>query len=142
YRFGDGEAATEALRPDDQGVFHGRIEAVSRSFLFSVAAGDDLLPWRAVAVVPPPALQAVTVRLVAPAYTRLAPQTLAPGRSQIRAVEGTQVQIDAVANKPLAAATLYRGETPAPGRVALAGDGLRLATGFTLADSAPFWFAL
>lgn len=142
YRFADGEAATEKLRPDDQGVFHGRIEAVSRSFDFSVAAGDDQLPRRAVQVVPPPTLQDVMVRLIAPAYTRLPEQTLAPGRSQVRAVEGTQIRIEAQANKPLADARLYRGDLPAPERVVLAADRRSLSTAFLLVDSAPFWFSL
>jgi hypothetical protein len=142
YRFGDGETATEGLRLDDQGVFHGRMESVSRSFRFSVAAGDDMLGWQGVDVVPPPALQGMTIRLQAPAYTRLAEQTLAPGLTQIKAVVGTLVRIGAQANKPLAAATLYRGETPAAEPVVIAGDGLHLSTTFTLTDSAPFWFAL
>ena len=39
YEFDDGERSTEPLRPDGKGAFHGRIDAVSRPFTFTVAAG-------------------------------------------------------------------------------------------------------
>ena len=55
----------------------------------------------AVRVVPPPVVKELTVRLVPPEYTRLPPQTLAPGKTQIKAVEGTRVELSALANKPL-----------------------------------------
>src|SRR5262249_55378604 len=41
YRFDDGETTTEALRSVDGGIFRGRLEAVNRTFRFSVVAGDD-----------------------------------------------------------------------------------------------------
>ncbi len=116
YRFDDGETVTESLRAIEGGVFRGRMESVNRPFQFSVAAGDDMSSIRdiAVEVVPPPTLKELTVRLIAPPYTKLAPQVLAPGRTQIRALEGTRVELAAVANKPLA-------RSAPPGR----GDGRR-----------------
>ena len=144
YRFSDGETVTESLRTLEGGVFQGRIEAVERSFRFSVAAGDDSTSVRdvAVVVVPPPIVQELTVRLTAPSYTKVAPQTLAPGKNQFRAVEGTQVEIEALANKPIAAATLRLGEKATAGPVGIDGSKTHMKAAFTLHDSTPFWFEL
>jgi len=144
YRFDDGETVTESLRSVEGGVFRGRIEAVDRSFRFSVAAGDDATSVRdvIVKVVPPPAVQQMTVRLVPPEYTRLGPQTLAPGTTQIKAVEGTRVELAAVSNKPIDTATLRLGDAAAPGGVALDAARTRFTAGFTLTRAQPFWFDL
>ncbi len=144
YRFDDNETVTESLRAVEGGVFRGRIEAVDRSFRFSVAAGDDATSVRdiAVKVVPPPTIQDVTVRLVMPEYTRLAPVTLAPGKTQVKAVEGTRVELTALANKAIASATLRLGDAPAPGGVTLDKRRTKLAANFTLRGAQPFWFDL
>lgn len=140
YTYENGDRVTEALRPGEDGTFHGRIEAVTGPFDFAVVAGDDRTAPRHVEVVPPPALQEVNVELVPPAYTGLTRATLASGRTQVRAVEGTRVEVKATANKPIAQAVMYRGDTPAREPVKL--DGARLSTAFTMLDSLPFWFAL
>jgi hypothetical protein len=144
YRFDDGETLTEPLRSVEGGIFRGRIEVVERSFSFSVAAGDDTTSVRdvAVKVVPPPAVKEMTVRLVAPEYTRLEPQTLAPGKTQFKAVEGTRVELAALANKPIAAAELRLGEKPSPGAIEFDLNRTRMTTGFTLTEPQPFWFEL
>ncbi len=144
YRYDDGETGTESLRSVEGGVFRGRIEAVEKSFRFSVAAGDDQTSVRdiAVKVVPPPAVKEMTVRLVSPEYTRLAPQTLAQGKTQIKAVEGTRVELAVVANKPIESATLRLGDAAAPGAVVYDKTRTRLTTSFTLSASHPFWFEL
>ena len=41
YKYEGGETVTESLRPDDRNRFHGRKEAVDKSFSFTVAAGVD-----------------------------------------------------------------------------------------------------
>ena len=86
YRFADGEEAGESLRVVEGGEFRGRIESVNQPFHFSVAAGDDSTSIRdvAVTVVPPPSLKSLAVRLVAPEYTGVPPQLLAPGLTQFR----------------------------------------------------------
>ena len=142
YTFDDGERSTEPLRPDDRGIFHGRIDAVSRPFTFTIAAGDDRTARHAVKVVPPPALTGVTVALTPPAYTGQPRTTLAPGHTQVRAVEGTVVEVEATANKPLASALIHRGGPAAARPATLSADGTKLSTQFTVADSSPFWFAL
>ena len=68
YNFIDGESITEPLRPTEGGEFRGRIETVNQPFKFSVAGGDDTASIRdiEVKVVPPPALNRLTIRLVSP----------------------------------------------------------------------------
>jgi hypothetical protein len=144
YVFEDGQAETESLRAVEGGIFRGRIETVNRSFRFSVAAGDDSTSIRGVPVkvVPPPALKDMTIRLLAPSYTGLEPQTMAPGRTQIRAVVGTQVAIDALANKPIARAVLHLGEKAAATPIVLDSARTGMKTQLVLTESAPFWIEL
>jgi hypothetical protein len=142
YRYPDGETATEALRPTEDGTFRGRLETVSVPFTFTVEAGDDVTqPW-SVAVVPPPSLEKTAVKVIAPAYTALAVQTLAPGNTQIRAVEGTKIEFEATANKPIASALLRRGEAVAKEPVKILEGGRNLLTSFNVKDSQPFWLEL
>ncbi len=105
YRFADGSETAEPLRSLAGGEFRGRIEAVNQPFKFSVVGGDDATSIRdvAVSVVPPPSLKTLTVRVAPPPYTGIAAQTLAPGLTQLRALEGTRLDLDAEATKPLAA---------------------------------------
>ncbi len=142
YRYPDGETATEPLRPTEDGTFRGRLDTVAVPFSFTVEAGDDVTePW-AVAVVPPPALVKTAVRVISPEYTALAAQTLAPGNTQVRAVEGARIELEADANKPLASAILRRGDALAREAVRLAEGGMKLATAFAVKDSQPFWVEL
>ena len=142
YRYPDGETATEPLRPTDDGTFRGRLDTASVPFSFTVEAGDDVTrPWT-VAVVPPPALEKTAVRVVSPAYTALAVQSLAPGNTQVRAVEGTRIEFDATANKPIASATLRRGDAAAKEPVRVLEGGRGLSTAFVVKDSQPFWLEL
>jgi len=142
YTFADGETAVEPLRPADDGVFRGRLDAANRDFSFAVEAGDDqTAPWD-VRVVPPPALTNLTVRLVPPEYTGLPPQSLAPGNTQARTVYGSKVELEGGANKPLASAVLRVGEAPSPSPATVAQDGLAVAARFDATASAPFWFEL
>jgi hypothetical protein len=142
YTYPDGETATEALRPTEDGTFRGRLESVSVPFSFIVEAGDDVTqPW-SVAVVPPPALEKTAVRVLAPAYTGLAAQSLAPGNTQVRAVEGGRIEFEATANKPLASAVLRRGDSAAKEPVQVLEGGLGISTAFDVKESQPFWVEL
>ena len=142
YRYPDGETATESLRPTEDGAFRGRLDSVSVPFSFTVEAGDDVTkPW-SVAVVPPPVLEKTAVRVLAPAYTALASQALAPGNTQVRAVEGGRIEFDAVANKPIASALLRRGDAVAKEPVEVGDKGLGLSTAFDVKESQPFWLEL
>ena len=114
YLFADGETAGEPLRSMEGGEFRGRIDSVNQPFRFSVAAGDDATSIRdvAVKVVPPPTLKSLAIRVIAPAYTGIAEQVLAPGLTQLRALEGTQLELEGLANKPLVHARSARRQPP------------------------------
>ena len=144
YRFADGAETIEPLRTLDGGVFHGRIESVNQPFHFTVAAGDDANSVRdvAVRVVPPPGLKALTIRMVSPPYTGLPIQTLAPGLTQLRALEGTRLELEAEASKPLAQARLRIGEDTAGGELAFDSTRTRFKTAIPVKGSFTFWFGL
>lgn len=148
YRFANGEVLTEPLRSVEGGGFRGRLETVERDFSFSVIAGDDTTSIRdvAVKVVPPPHLKNVTIRLIPPAYTGVAPTTLASGNTQVRAVEGTEVEVSGQANKPIRTAALHLGDSPASAEtsptITFDSTRTRLSARFTVAASLPFWFEL
>ena len=120
------------------------MEAVEKSFTFSVEAGDDSTSVVdvAVKVVPPPSIDALTVRLVPPEYTKLPSQTLVSDKTQVRAVEGSRIVIDAIANKPIETATLKLGEKLTSPAVAFDQKRTKLSAEFNLKESTSFWFEL
>ncbi len=144
YRFADGEEAGEALRFVEGGEFRGRLESVNQPFHFSVVAGDDSESIRdvAVRVVPPPGVKSLAVRLVTPKYTGLGVQTLAPGLTQIRALEGTRIELEGTASKPLERVELALGEGATKTPATLDPAGLGFTAGFPLAANGAFWFDL
>ena len=144
YSFTDGEQITEPLRATEGGEFHGRIDTVNQPFKFSVAGGDDANSIRdiEVKVVPPPALNRLTIRLMSPKYTGIATQTLAAGLTSFRVLEGTRIELDAQANKSLSAAELYLGDQPAPGSVSFTSARSGFQTSFPVKENVAFWFAL
>ncbi len=138
YRFSDGETRTEPLRVADDRTFRGRIEAVGVPFTFQVEAGDDRTTETGVTVVPPPTLDQITVRLTPPEYTRLKPQTLAAGNTQIRAVEGTKVEVEGHTNKAIATAQLRRGDKLGVDPVTITANGRQVASSFLVKTSQTF----
>ena len=144
YHFADGDQAGEPLRSTAGGEFRGRIDSVNQPFQFTVAAGDDSSSIRdiPVKVVPPPTLKSLVLRLVPPEYTGLPSEVLAPGLTQLRALEGTKLELEALANKPLAHAELRMGEGPAAGELAFDADRTRFKTALTIKNNFTFWFDL
>lgn len=151
YRFEDGETIDSALRPDDRGTFHGRLDSVNQSFRFYVAAGDDTTDWLEVDVVPPPSLDEVQVQLVPPAYTRPFAsdeereaniETLASDQTQIRALQGSVVRFNARANKPIQAASLMVHDESTDIPVSIEEDGARLLASIDAQGAGSYWFSL
>ncbi|MGO9470050.1 MAG: DUF4175 domain-containing protein [Isosphaeraceae bacterium] len=144
YHFADGAESAEPLRFVEGGEFHGRLESVNQPFHFSVAAGDDANSIREVGVrvVPPPTLKSLLVRLVAPPYTGIPAQVLAPGLTQFRALEGTRLEMEAVANKPLEHAELRLGEAPSGKALTFDSTRTRFRTSLEIKDNFTFWFDL
>ncbi|MBN2578481.1 MAG: hypothetical protein JXB10_05770 [Pirellulales bacterium] len=100
---GPTEEETTVLRPAGQAVVVRR-ENVVRPFAYRIEGGDDRsMTWREVAVVEPPAVAAVSVRLISPAYTGW-PATRSLG--DVRALKGTRLEFTGRANKPLRSAVL------------------------------------
>ena len=93
-------------------------------------------------MVAPPTLKSLAVRLIPPEYTGLPAQVLAPGLTQLRALEGTRLELEAVANKPLAQAVLHVGESTAGGELAFDQSRTGFRTALTVKDNFSFWFDL
>jgi hypothetical protein len=144
YRFADGTEAVEPLRSLAGGEFRGRIEAVNQPFRFSVTGGDDATSVRdvEVRVVPPPSLKALSIRMVPPPYTGIAAQTLAPGLTQLRAMEGARLELDAEATKPLQDAELRIGEATSGAAMAFDSTRTRFRTSIPVKSSFTFGFRL
>jgi len=148
YRFENADGTeteeSEPMRPAGD-VMLARRENVQRSFSYRVEGGDDQsMPWNSVEVVAPPAIKALTIRLIPPQYTGWPPQSSEP---QIRALVGTRIEMTAETSKPLQAAALrldddrlvagrvsadgYRFALPAPGEPEL-----------QVEKSGSYWFEL
>ena len=144
YRFADGTEGSEPLRTLPDGEFRGRIERVVQPFRFSVVGGDDATSIRdvEVRVVPPPALESLAIRVVPPPDTGLSAQTLAPGLSQFRALEGTRLELDAVATKPLESAELKVGDKAEGVPVVFDTSRARFQARMPVTSSFTFWFRM
>ncbi len=143
YKFADGEKVVESLRPVEGGTFRGRIETVTRPFEFMVAAGDDSTSWFDVAVVPPPVLEELIVKITPPVYTGLEPSTLAPGNTQVKAVVGSRIELTGRANKPLNKVTMFQGDKAEESVATLVpGNTSRIAAAFDVTTTQAFYLAL
>ena len=142
YRFDapDAEAVEEIERLRYvEGAMTARRENVLRPFSYRVEGGDDQsMPWRDVEVVEPPTIEAASARLIPPAYTGWPPMR---ARRNIRALEGTRVEMAAAATKPLKSAVLCL-EDGARIPAQLVGDGKQLSVAFTVEKSGSYWFEL
>ncbi|MEQ8785752.1 MAG: hypothetical protein RIC55_05615 [Pirellulaceae bacterium] len=120
---GDGSESiqSQAMQPAEKAMTL-RLTNVHRPFKFRARGGDhDNMPWQALAVVEPPRIESLDVRLVPPAYTAL-PETASD--SAIRAIEGTRVGIRGTVTRPLAAARLrLEGEDEPLAEATIAPDG-------------------
>lgn len=151
YQFEDGETMNAALRPDENGTFHGRLDVVNRAFRFYVVAGDDATDWVNVAVVPPPSIDQMQIRLIPPAYTRpfasdegreAAVEILASDQTQIRTLEGSTVRLSARANKSLASADLMNDDEATGIPVVMESGGQQLLASINAEGSGSYWFSL
>jgi hypothetical protein len=176
YRFANGEVLTRRLGARLGGAggalpdrLTDRLAEVNQSFSFTIRAGDDETPPRAVEVIPPPALTHARALLTPPPHTGEPASWVeplgghaAPGSTFAldRVVEGTVVEIQAAAGKPLAAVVLEplaaapwtvpetapaapatTPEAVAP-EVSLDPSGTQIVARFTALASGTFSFAL
>lgn len=148
YRFtsADGPAVEESeLMQVVDNAMLARRENVTRPFSFRVRGGDDnSMPWIPVEVIEPPAIESLSVRLIAPEYTGWPAET---ADKSIRALMGTRVEMSARTTKPLRQAAiswLDRGDIACR----LGEDGLTLtvpgeaAAPLVVDKSGSYWFQL
>ena len=123
YRFDNPDGGvtveTEPIRPIGSRLV-ARRENVARAFSYRAEGGDDRsMPWTAVKVVDPPAITALSIRLIPPKYTGCPPRK---SKKNIRALVGTRMEIAAKTTKPLAAVALcMEGDRRIPGRISRSG---------------------
>ncbi len=67
---------------------------------------------------------------------------LAPGLTQFRALEGTRLELEAVASKPLDHAELSLGEAPSGKELTFDSTRTRFRTSLDVKDNFTFWFDL
>jgi len=144
-RFVDGRIAARGANDStdprrEGGVMVARRENVTRSFLYRVEGGDDdSMPWAAVEVLEPPALEALSVELTPPDYTGWPPEEAG---KQVRALVGTRVKISAESTKPLDSAILcLEGGVKIDGRIR-GRDRRRVEAEFVVERSGAYWFRL
>ena len=134
---------TEQMRFTN-GAMEARRENVQRPFAYRVEGGDDRsMPWSKVAVVEPPAVESLSIRLVPPAYTGW---PAVPSERDIRALAGTEVRITGHATRPLAAADLcLEGGRRIPAELSNDGGWFTIGYGgaaLEIEKSAAYWFDL
>ena len=116
-----------------------RLENVRRPFQYRAVGGDDdTMPWRMLELVEPPEITSMQIHLHPPAYTGWS--RLASGEN-IRALEGTVIEVAGQLNRPGAAVRLRtdKDEQDEDGLSAqLSEDGLRFAIA---PDAEPTWIA-
>jgi hypothetical protein len=142
YRFPGPDESTleesERMRLVD-GAAIARRENVLRPFSYRIEGGDDQsMPWFDVAVVEPPAVETLSIRLIPPAYTGW---PTVPGQRHIRALVGTTVQLAGKAIRPLRSAVLcLEGGKKIPAQ--LGDDGITFTVDFAAEKSGSYWFEL
>jgi len=91
---------------------------------FRVQAGDAGSEDRTIKVYREPQIEEFTLKIEYPAYTGKAPEALAPGLGEVKALHGTKVQVNIKANTELSAARLVFAKA---GKLEVPVDGVREA---------------
>lgn len=101
-----GEPDTKMLTKANTDTFRYTFESVKDSLSYRVRFEKWSSPRYTVSVNELPMLRNLQLKLVYPAYTRLGSQMLDENVGDVTAIKGTQVQVSAVANKPVSVAEL------------------------------------
>lgn len=146
YSTDDGQSvgASIPLRSGDSKFeYVGRLSTsdagIKQSLKYFVVAGDGRSPTYSVHVQPSPTIAVTQVELQPPRYTDL-PVVKLSGQSDIDAIEGTNVHLEASANQPIASATLELLKAPStkkPTSSNQSADPPKLSGGAPSLDPAP-----
>jgi len=136
-----GEGAKQ-VQTKDMKFFQDRMvyrwEDVRRPFRYRAVGGDDdTMEWRTLELVEPPQVTSLQIRLHPPAYTGW---PVAASGENIRALEGTVIEVAGRVNRPAGAVRLRTDKPDTAGAVVgrLSQDGLRFTIG---PDAQPPWRA-
>jgi hypothetical protein len=89
-----------------ESIFHDTLQP----FEFRARGGDAVTDWVRVELVDPPAFSELTITAVPPYYSGQPAETLSPGQSTYQLLRGSNLQVAAKANKPLAKAAFVRDD--------------------------------
>jgi len=131
FKFQDGRTSTaEEMRQEADGFYRGGLEAAVQPFSYSIVAGDDRIDWRAVDVVPAPEEFGLKLKVQFPKYTNLPNEEYPEGKGHVRAVFGSNVELAAHSNKPLAKAELAWSKSGARTPATIGADKTSLTATF------------
>ena len=108
YRDSGSRYRQKMRRTDQNGVlqFEHTFGTVVSEFRFQVFGGDARTEWLSAKLVEPPGITDLELKVRPPAYTGLPPDVLPRGQSPYNILEGSQLEISGIANKPMRKATL------------------------------------
>ena len=86
--------------------FQYAMNAVADSFEYRVRAGDGQTPWHSVKVMDRPKISQVKLRVIPPAYSHLPPVEQEALPRQVRALEGSRMEVSFKSDQPLASMEL------------------------------------
>ncbi|MBI2194003.1 MAG: hypothetical protein HYU36_18670 [Planctomycetes bacterium] len=101
-----GSKGLRRLAPGPDGLFGVTFPRVTESMRLRARGGDDETSWYLVDLVDRPRVEKVTVQVRFPDYTHRDAETLPEGQGDLQGVVGTQVQVTAMSDIPLADARL------------------------------------
>jgi len=138
----------DAIQPGEEEMikigdrrFRATFRQLRRAMRARAVGGDAVTPWFDVLLVERPRVTEATLTIQPPAYTRLPEQELRSGLTMAKVLRGSAVSVVARTNKPIARASLLRGDSVVEELTGIAGADA-LAVTFTPAESGAYSFRL
>ncbi len=96
-------------------VFRSNLTDIAGTFRYQLTSGNAQSPWYHANVTARPRISELQIKYTFPAYTALAPRSVAGKNGSIKAIIGTQVQLIVHASEPLAKKSFVAMGTPVAG---------------------------
>lgn len=125
------------IRPDTSGNFVKIVDSVQESFVYQFFYGGHTFAPETVAVVPPPVLYGLQIRLVPPSYTGDFAREIPEGQGDIKVYAGTKVHFS-IESEELTSALLITGKDSIPFNV----NGKRANGEILVWDTTDYTFSL